>query len=77
MKRITMVMPTGHIILGSMYWNQFFKFISVEDDSLFISFVDKKNWFIPKLIKRAKAEKCYLPNFDFWNQILFTINTIR
>jgi len=67
MKRITITMPMGHIMHGSLYSSQFFKFISVEDDSLFIFFLHKTNWFIPKLIKSVKAEKYYLPNFDFWS----------
>ncbi|MBL4560990.1 MAG: hypothetical protein JKX79_08385 [Labilibaculum sp.] len=76
MKRITIAMPTGHIMLGSIYWNQFFKFISVEDDSPFISFIDETNWLTPKLYERAKAEKYCSQKFNFWNLRLLPINTI-
>ncbi|WP_461629526.1 hypothetical protein [Labilibaculum euxinus] len=76
MKKITKSMPAGHIMLGSLFRNQIFKFRSVTDDSLFISFVAKANRLMIILIKEVKTEKRHLQNFNFWSQFLFPINTI-
>lgn len=76
MKRITVIIPTRYNVLGSIYWNQFLKLISVEDEFSFILFVGKTNWFIPKLIKRAMTEKSDLLCFNFWRKYLFPINTM-
>lgn len=76
MKRKTISMPKWHIMLGSLIRNQIFKFKSVIDDTLFISFIDKTNWLTPKLYERAKAEKCDSQKFNFWSLRLLPINTI-
>ncbi len=63
-------------MLGSLIRNQFIKFKSVIDETLFISFIDKTNWLTPKLYERAKAEKCDSQKFNFWNLRLLPIHTI-
>ncbi len=76
MKRYIISVPKGHIMLGSLIRNQFFKFRSVIDDNLFISFIDKTNWLTPKLYERARVRKRYSQNFSFWNLGLLSINMI-
>jgi len=76
MKKNNVSMPVGHVVHGSFYQNHSFENKSGKDDSLFISFCEKMKCFVPKTIKWVIAEKCYLPDFGFWNQILYPITTI-